>query len=204
MRCLLCFFMLIFSFVFFEQQIRHYEKQPDMHPAPGDRPVLYALFFAAGAVSPVKGDPGGSVYLLLLILISWIDGRKRIIPNRLNALILLLGLTEMLLYLCIPVPGGEGFPAPGERLLGMAVISLPFLFLGLVFPGGLGAGDIKLLAVSGFYLGAEGALKGAAAGACLGAAACLGMLLAGRIGRKDKIPFGPWLCMGLAAIIFVR
>ena len=28
--------------------------------------------------------------------------------------------------------------------------------------------------------------------------------LTGKIGRKDRIPFGPWLCMGLAAIILTR
>ncbi len=204
MRCLLCFFMLIFCFVLYEGQIRYYEKQPDMVTAPGDRPVLHGLFFAAGIILLVREDPGGFVYLLLLILISWIDGRRRIIPNRLNAAILLLGLEEMILSFCLHIPGAAGLPSLRQRLAGLVIISLPFLILSLVLPGGLGGGDIKFLAVSGFYLGGEGVFRGTAAGACLGAGACLVLLLTGKIGRKDRIPFGPWLCMGLAAIILTR
>ena len=40
-----------------------------------------------------------------------------------------------------------------DRLIGALIVSVPMLLLALVIPGAFGGGDIKLMAVSGAFLG---------------------------------------------------
>lgn len=40
-----------------------------------------------------------------------------------------------------------------DRLIGALIISVPMLLLALAIPGAFGGGDIKLMAVSGAFLG---------------------------------------------------
>ena len=66
----------------------------------------------------------------------------------------------------------------------------------VVYPRGMGFGDVKLAGVLGLYLGwfGWGALVvGWFAAFLLGGLFSVGLLLAGRAGRKSGIPFGPWM-----------
>jgi leader peptidase (prepilin peptidase)/N-methyltransferase len=80
------------------------------------------------------------------------------------------------------------------------------LLLALVAPsGGLGLGDVKLLAVLGLFLGWLGwgvLVLGVAFGFVLGALVAVGMLASRRAGLRDHLAFGPWLIAGaLVAVV---
>jgi leader peptidase (prepilin peptidase)/N-methyltransferase len=65
----------------------------------------------------------------------------------------------------------------------------------------MGGGDIKLIAMIGAFLGWQGALFTIFSGALLGSLVGGTLMLLGRKGRKDKVPFGPFLSSG--AILFM-
>lgn len=87
----------------------------------------------------------------------------------------------------------------------VACFALYFVLL-VVQPKGMGYGDVKLAGALGLYLGwlGWGALAvGTFAAFFLGGLFALGLLLAGRAGRKTKVPFGPWMLLGAAVGIAV-
>ena len=96
----------------------------------------------------------------------------------------------------IPRQCVRGYRAGGARL-GVAAAAGGFLLLvALVYPRGMGMGDVKLAAVMGLYLGrsvAPALLIGFAVGALVG---IVMMARRGASARKQAIPFGPFLALG--------
>jgi leader peptidase (prepilin peptidase)/N-methyltransferase len=93
-----------------------------------------------------------------------------------------------------------------RAVIGGAALWLLYLVLVLVYPAGMGLGDVKLAGVLGMYLGWLGWSElavGAFLGFLLGGLSGLGLMLAGRAGRKTMIPFGPFMLAGawLAIVI---
>jgi leader peptidase (prepilin peptidase) / N-methyltransferase len=147
--------------------------------------------------------PAYSYLAVVGAALAVIDARQRRLPDRLTlpsypAALALLGLAALLL------PGGARHFT--TALLGLGIALGLFLVQALVYPAGLGWGDVKLAGILGLYLGWLG-LAALAAGLFLGyllaAAAGLALIAAGRAGRKTQLPFGPFLLAGtLAAIAF--
>ena len=90
-------------------------------------------------------------------------------------------------------------------LIGLAAAWLLFLIQALIYPAGIGWGDVKLSGVLGLYLGWLGVsalVAGLFLGYLLAALAGLGLLAARRATRKSQLPFGPFLLAGtLIAIL---
>jgi leader peptidase (prepilin peptidase)/N-methyltransferase len=61
----------------------------------------------------------------------------------------------------------------------------------------MGGGDIKLMAAAGVFLGWKGILVALLAGSLIGALVSIALMIARKKGRKDMIPFGPFLCFGI-------
>jgi leader peptidase (prepilin peptidase)/N-methyltransferase len=136
-----------------------------------------------------------SITLILLVVpAALIDLEHRIIPNRLTGLGALLALVIGLAL----DPGGEP-----ERLIAGAAAGGFLLIAALAYPGGMGMGDVKLVAVMGLFLGpavAAAVLVGLLVGVLVGA-----VIIArkgARAGRKTAIPFGPFLALGALVAVF--
>lgn len=89
--------------------------------------------------------------------------------------------------------------------LGMAVLWGAYLLMALVYPGGMGFGDVKLAGVLGLFLGFLGWRElavGAFAAFVLGGMFALVLVLLRRATRKSGIPFGPWMLVGAWVGIF--
>jgi leader peptidase (prepilin peptidase)/N-methyltransferase len=71
-------------------------------------------------------------------------------------------------------------------------------------PGGMGMGDMKLSAMLGAFLGWQSGLFALFIAVMAGGVIAAGLLLAGRKGRKDAVPFGPFLALGGAVALFVE
>lgn len=130
-----------------------------------------------------------------------IDARQRRLPDRLTlpsypVALALLGLAALLL------PGG-GRPFLGA-LLGMGSALLLFGAQAVIYPDGLGWGDVKLAGILGLYLGWLGLaalVAGLVLGYLLAGLAGAGLIAAGRASRKTQLPFGPFLLAGTLAAI---
>ena len=138
-------------------------------------------------------------FLGLMFGLSVIDIRHRIIPNR-------------IVYPClVAVPAYLGVAALADggvrlrdALIGFLAYGGGLLIVALVSPRGMGMGDVKLAALIGMTLGAVGlpyAAVAAGAGITLGGVVALGALVAGA-GRKQALPFGPFLAAGAVIAVF--
>ena len=103
---------------------------------------------------------GGIVFSAILIIAAIGDLRTRRIPNRLVAVLALLGIA----YSVARAPGIPGLSQAGGGLLAGLACWLPFYVMGW-----LGAGDVKLYAAAGAWLGPARAVEGALVGALFGA-----------------------------------
>lgn len=90
-----------------------------------------------------------------------------------------------------------------SRVIGLLCVSVPFLVIALVVPGSFGGGDIKLMAVSGLFLGWKVTLVSAVIGIFIGGIWTGCMLIMRRIDRKACFPLGPFLCLGMVLGIYV-
>lgn len=83
-------------------------------------------------------------------------------------------------------------------LAALALFAFYFVLV-LVYPRGMGFGDVKLAGVVGLYLGFLGwgvLVVGAFLGFAIGAVVSIGLMVLGRAGRKSKVPFGPYMLVG--------
>ena len=145
---------------------------------------------------------GLSIYTVLafamcgiLVCVGSIDYDTMEIPDVLNIAAAVVGVLSMLL---------TDHAVWYDHLLGMFVISVPMLIIAVVIPGAFGGGDIKLMAGCGLFLGWVNAVFAFAAGVVIGGVWALVLIVRGKKGRKDKIAFGPSLCLGVAFAIFAH
>lgn len=80
---------------------------------------------------------------------------------------------------------------------------LLFLCIVLAYPAGMGGGDVKLAGLIGLLVGFPGVLVALWFSAVSGGLVAAVLLLLGKKGRKDAIPFGPFLALGAIAALLV-
>jgi leader peptidase (prepilin peptidase)/N-methyltransferase len=92
-----------------------------------------------------------------------------------------------------------------RSLIGALVYGLPLFLIAVLVPKGMGGGDIKLAAYLGLHLGWIGlgqVAVGAILGFFTGSIAGVALIAAGKKGRKDPIPFGPFMALGALLAVF--
>ena len=88
--------------------------------------------------------------------------------------------------------------------IGLAAALAFYLILALIYPAGIGWGDVKLSGLLGLYLGWAGPgelVIGLAAGFVLAAVAGVALIAAGKATRRSQIAFGPFMLAGALAVI---
>jgi leader peptidase (prepilin peptidase)/N-methyltransferase len=134
------------------------------------------------------------VYVSMFIVIFVVDLEHLIIPNR----VVYPGMVVALMFSGLWA-GFEGFwPGVGivNALLGGAVGLALMLAPFLLFRDGLGMGDVKLAALMGLACGFPLVLVALMLGILYGGLVAVMLLLFGVKGRKEAIPFGPFLAGG--------
>jgi leader peptidase (prepilin peptidase)/N-methyltransferase len=92
----------------------------------------------------------------------------------------------------------------GDALLGALVGAAIFGLLFLVTRGaGMGLGDAKLALVLGLFLGLHLTIAAIAFSFIFGSLLMLPVLAAGSRGRRDAVPFGPFLVLGALVALYV-
>jgi leader peptidase (prepilin peptidase)/N-methyltransferase len=132
------------------------------------------------------------IFLAGLVAITAIDLDHQIIPDVLSLPGIALGILFSL------APDGIGWaPALLGILLGGGVFLVIIVASTLVIgQAGMGVGDVKLGAMLGAFLGWKLALLSILLSVLLGGPLAATLLATGRKGRKDPIPFGPFLALG--------
>jgi leader peptidase (prepilin peptidase)/N-methyltransferase len=137
-------------------------------------------------------------YLVLaaaLLAISMIDLEHFIVPDRITAP---LTVTALALLAVAATADGDGWRFARTFLAGLAFFGF-FLVLNLLYPRGMGMGDVKLAFSLGLYLGWLGwgqVFLGGFLAFLLGALIGVALIATGVKGRKDAVPFGPFMAAG--------
>lgn len=129
-----------------------------------------------------------------LLLLAVIDAREKIIPN--SALAMLAGFRMVLLIgdvFVFPELAAEIMISAGAGLAGGGIL---FLAASAAVRKGLGMGDVKLVAVMGFYLGFKALMSSLIIILTLTALAGTGLLLFKKISLKSELPFAPFAAAG--------
>jgi leader peptidase (prepilin peptidase)/N-methyltransferase len=136
------------------------------------------------------------IYLLLissLIAVTVIDYKYMIIPNKITYPLIVISLLSAIIFDYLTI---------FQSLLGIVIPSLLLLIVAFIFKGGMGMGDVKLVAAIGGFMGWIYTLAGIFLGSLLGSIIGLSLMGLGIIGRKTRIPFGPFICIGAVVMIF--
>ena len=140
------------------------------------------------------------VFLAILgVQLARVDVSLHLLPNQLVLMLLAGGL----LLLLLPALTGQHTDDALRALLGAAILFAGYLVLGLISPGGIGMGDVKLAAPVGLYLGYLGwsqLLYGSLLGFIVNG--LLTVLIVGKRGRKNttEVAHGPSMLGTLAAV----
>jgi Type II secretory pathway, prepilin signal peptidase PulO and related peptidases len=137
----------------------------------------------------------------ITVMLGLIDVDTHTLPNRI--------VLPSYLVAIITFAAATVFDADATALLraciGMMALWLIYLILAIVYPGGMGFGDVKLAGLLGLYLGWVGwgpLIVGGFGAFVLGGLYSVVLLVMRRAGRKSGIPFGPWMLAGAWVGVF--
>ncbi len=136
-----------------------------------------------------------------LIVITFIDLDYQIIPDRITLVGIPIGLLAGSLLLPDPFlrASALGYKA---SVVGFLVGGGFFYLVAVLSRGGMGGGDIKMMAMVGAFLGWKAVLLTTLLGSLSGSIVGLFLMAAKGKGRKYKIPFGPFLALGTLVSLF--
>jgi leader peptidase (prepilin peptidase)/N-methyltransferase len=136
-------------------------------------------------------------YIILissLVLLAYIDFKKKIIPNKILLVMLVLRLILI---------GIEGLLYRDminsiliSSFLGLIVGGGAFLLVSFIHKNSVGMGDIKLVAIIGFYVGIGNLFSCVISSLLISLICGIVLILAKKINKKDLIPFAPFLMLG--------
>jgi leader peptidase (prepilin peptidase) / N-methyltransferase len=137
------------------------------------------------------------------VALAFVDARYQRLPDLLTLPSYPVAVAALGVSALFTPGGGRHF---GYALIGMAAVWLFFLLQVLIYPAGMGWGDVKLSGLIGLYLGWFGAgavLAGLLGGYLLAAVTGLGLIAARRATRKSRLPFGPFMLASALAVIVI-
>jgi leader peptidase (prepilin peptidase)/N-methyltransferase len=136
-----------------------------------------------------------------LIVITFIDLDFQIIPDRITLPGIPMGLLAGALLLPDPFMRSAllGYKAAAGGLLAGGGF---FYLVAVLSRGGMGGGDIKMMAMVGGLMGWKSVMLTTFLGSLAGSVVGIFLMLVKGKGRKTKIPFGPFLALGALITLF--
>lgn len=165
--------------------------------------VTAALFGLTAAWFGLSWELPAFLYLAAItVALTLIDLDVKRLPNAIVLPSYVVGL--------VLLGGAAAITGEWEALLraglGMVAMFAFFFVLALIYPAGMGFGDVKLAGVLGLYLGWLGwgeLVIGGFLGFLLGGVVGMGLMVVRKAGRKTAIPFGPFMLVGALLSIVV-
>src|SRR5918993_4923168 len=133
------------------------------------------------------------VFISTLIPLAVIDLEHRLLPN---VIVVPAALVGLVLSILANPAGWWIYPLSAIAVAGA------LLGLALVYPAGMGMGDVKMGGMLGAFLGPYAALA-VFFGALLGAVTGGLLMAAGKVQRRHALPFGVFMALGGILALFV-
>ncbi|MBS4536186.1 prepilin peptidase [Clostridium sp. D2Q-14] len=187
-------FIPIFRYIFLERRCKHNKNKIFIQVLLVEslNGLLYLFIYLKFGLNIIS-----IIYMILfsiLIIISFVDYNCQIIPDEIIIFgIILVSIIHILHKFPISLFNG---------LIGVLIGGGLFLIIAIISKGGMGGGDIKLIALLGYLLGIR-ILMVIFLSFILGAIISI-VLLVGKVkSRKDFISFGPFIAIaGVLVILF--
>lgn len=146
-----------------------------------------------------------SFFTLDLIIISAIDYRHKVIPDILSYALVAAGLISatwngMLEFGGLPNIVNSAIGASAGALI---IYVITVAGKKVYKKEAMGAGDIKLLAGIGAFLGFSNSIYTLMIASVLGSIIGLSLILSRKMEKRDYLPFGPFLAAGAYSILFI-
>lgn len=136
-----------------------------------------------------------------LLLLALYDVKERVIPNR--ALLVMAGIRTILLgveCICFPALISEILISAAVGLIGGGFL---FLLAEIISRKGIGMGDVKMIAVVGYFLGFRVLMSNLIITMTLTLLGGGILLLAKKASLKTEIPFAPFAAAGTCLTILI-
>lgn len=128
-----------------------------------------------------------SMLVYALVVISFIDYKLKIIPNKITYPGIIIGLILSLFFKHIKFI---------SSLLGILIPSVLFLMIAFIYQKGLGMGDVKLVAMIGTFIGWQYTLMSIFIGSFIAVIIIIILIALNVIDPREQIPFGPFISIG--------
>ena len=139
-----------------------------------------------------------AIIFSILIVIAIIDLNEMIIPDILVSII--VGMT--IIYKLVGYIVYHQSPQLLDSISGLVLSALLFVIIIIVSKGGMGSGDVTLIGSLGLILGIKHIFLTIFLSFILGAIISIVLLIMKIKGRKDPIPFGPFIILGFFIVVF--
>ncbi len=161
--------------------------------------VLYASIiwrFGSGGHAPAY-----FAFCSAMVVITFVDLEFQIIPDAITLSGIPIGLIAGSLILIDPFfrTSMLGFK---NSFTGLVSGGGLFYLIAVLSRGGMGGGDIKMMAMTGAFLGWKAVLLTTFSASLIGSIAGIILIVFKGKGRKTKIPFGPFLAVGALIALF--
>jgi leader peptidase (prepilin peptidase)/N-methyltransferase len=163
--------------------------------------IAFGLLFAYFKLSP--GLAVAMFYFCLLLVIAVIDLERQLIMNWLvypaaiiAFIISIVGTEQGFSQGMVHVWGHLVVPRISQAGIGLAIGLVLFLLIAVWSRGGMGLGDVKMAALMGIMIGYPSVLVAIFLAIVAGGLTAIGLLATRKKGRKQAIPFGPFLALG--------
>lgn len=156
--------------------------------------LLFAFIFWMFGLTPQL--PVAIVYICVLIVLAVIDLEHKLI---LNIIVYPVAVVALIVNIFLPEFGIKNF------LFGLAGGAIGFSILlipALIYSKGMGWGDVKMAGLIGLMTGFPNVFVGIFGGIILGGLVATILLILKKKGRKEGIPFGPFLALGAMIALF--
>lgn len=131
-------------------------------------------------------------FIMLFVAIALIDEQTMMIPDELIVVGLVL---DMFYFLVLPYSWWE-------HVLGFFMISVPVYLLNICYKESFGGGDIKLLAVSGFFLGWQKIFIAMMIAVISASCYAFYLCMIKRIKKNQYMAFAPFITGGIIISLF--
>ncbi len=141
------------------------------------------------------------IFCSALIVITFIDLDFQIIPDVITLPGIVIGFVAGSLLMPDPFTRYSrlGFPA---SIIGFLAGGGLYYAIAILSKGGMGGGDIKMMAMVGALMGWKSVILTTFLGSCTGAIVGVFLMIFKGKGRKTKIPFGPFLALSALITLF--
>jgi leader peptidase (prepilin peptidase)/N-methyltransferase len=146
------------------------------------------------------------VFVSAMIAITFIDLEFQIIPDVITLPGIVIGVISSVFFLPDPlfnIYESDMLTGLINSLIGILLGGGLFFLIAVVSKGGMGGGDIKMMAMVGAFMGWKAVLLVTFIGSLAGSLVGIMLMLFKGKSRKTKVPFGPFLAMGSLITLFL-